>query len=286
MHTTSLILIIVLVASSFVLPSSTAFSADNCQFPVAFNHDVDEEGDLNPHCTGEGTPLIVNGVCNGPDLEVTIVDGDGPFNITATAGQNMPVNGVSTGTTTITGPEKWDGVMVTETTGNTESVTMGTFKCRTNERAVPLIPAHQARLTTPNPLFSWTGITNASRYRVMLFDDKVAANRTVDIRQNTSGPETQLTLIQSLSVGRYFWRVRGRQNRVWSLWSIRFTLFIDPVSAFIVPTPVPFLDEMKAGQTPPTVAAPTIVPGSDGSVPPDRLPPDPTPLPAPPNSRE
>ncbi|MCI0713471.1 MAG: hypothetical protein L0154_25160 [Chloroflexi bacterium] len=283
MRTTGLILIIILVASGFVLPSGTAFSGENCQFPSDFNSRIDEEGDLNPHCTSHGNPLIVTGVCNGPDLEVTIVDGDGPFNITATAGQNMPVNGVSTGTTTIIGPEKWDGVTVTETTGNTEAFIMGTFKCRTNERAVPLLPAHQARLTTPNPLFSWTSITNASRYRVMVFDDKVAATRTVDIRQNTSGAETQLTLTQSLSVGRYFWRVRGRQNRVWSLWSIRFTLFIDPVSAFTVSTPVPFIDGM---QPPPTVAAPTIVPGSDGSAPPDRLPQEPTALPAPPNSRE
>lgn len=171
--------------------------------------------------------LLASATCNGANLEVTITTGDGPFNITATAGVNTPVMGVNIGTTTINGPEKWDDVTVVETTGDTQSLNLGQFKCRSAERPVPLTPAHQSRTTNPNPTFTWTGIAAASNYRVFIFDDANPGDRTVDVRQNSGGP-TQLTVATSLPVGRVFWRVRGRQNRLWSLWSNRFTLFIDP----------------------------------------------------------
>ncbi|MCI0708705.1 MAG: hypothetical protein L0154_00945 [Chloroflexi bacterium] len=171
--------------------------------------------------------LAASATCSNEDLAVTIAAGDGPFNITASAGVNTPVLGVGTGTTFIQGPEKWDNLTVTETTGDAESINLGQFKCRTDERPVPLTPAHLSRTTNPFPTFSWTAITVANNYRVFVFDDKVAANRTVDIRQNSGGP-TSMVLSTPLPNGRLFWRVRGRQNRVWSLWSIRFTLFKDP----------------------------------------------------------
>ncbi|MCI0708707.1 MAG: hypothetical protein L0154_00955 [Chloroflexi bacterium] len=172
--------------------------------------------------------LAVSAVCNGPVLEVTITSGEGPFDITASAGVNTPVSGVNLGTTSINGPEKWDDLTVTETTGNLETINLGQFKCRSAERPTPLTPAHQSRTTNPFPTFSWTAISSANNYRVFVYDDPDAADRTVDIRENSGGP-TNMTLSTPLPNGRLFWRVRGRQNRIWSLWSVRFTLFKDPL---------------------------------------------------------
>ena len=155
-------------------------------------------------------------------------------------------------------------------------INLGQYKCRTDERPDLLWPPHLYRTTNPHPYFSWTAITDASNYRVFLFDDKVVANRTVDVRQNSGGP-TNLTMTQSLMPDRYFWRVRGRQNRIWSLWSVRFTLFVDPV----VFAP----DGQDATPVPPVGPAPTLQP-TIGVPPNDEVTPVATPtLPAPPNSR-
>jgi hypothetical protein len=200
--------------------------------------------------------LVAVADCVNEDLAVAISSGDGPFNITATGGQNTPVIGVDLGTTTIQGPEKWDNVTVTETSGDSESINLGQFKCRTDERPVPLVPAHRAHVTGTTPTFSWAGISDANNYRVFLFDDKVVANRTVDIRQNSGGP-TYLTLSTPLPAKRLFWRVRGRQNRVWSLWSVRFTLFVDAVASMASPpvfTPVPTIN--LGPMIPPTLPPP------------------------------
>jgi hypothetical protein len=213
------------------------------------------------------SPLAVNALCNDENLAVAITSGDGPFNITASAGINTPVNGVGIGLTIINGPEKWDNLTVTETGGDTESINLGQFKCRTDERPVPLSPAHRSRTTNPFPTFSWTGISGANNYRLFVFDNKVVANRTVDIRQNSGGP-TSMTLSVPLPDGRLFWRLRGRQNRVWSLWSVRFTLFKDPVVPLSVNTPIPTINLNP--------------PPFDNSAPP--VGPAPT-FPAPPNSR-
>jgi predicted extracellular nuclease len=225
--------------------------------------------------------LAASAVCVDENLIVSITAGDGPFNITASAGINTPVNGVGIGTVSIPGPEKWDDLKVTETAGDLESINLGQFKCRTDERPVPLTPPHRSRTTDPFPLFSWTAITNANNYRVFIFDDKSAITRTVDIRQN-SGGTTSMMLSTPLPDGRLFWRTRGRQNRVWSLWSIRFTLFKDPAPLLDSNTPVPTLDlnPDTDGSTP--VPVPTI----DQPAPTE--PPAPTvvpTIPSPPNSR-
>ncbi|MCI0713486.1 MAG: hypothetical protein L0154_25240 [Chloroflexi bacterium] len=202
------------------------------------------------------TTLAASAVCNGPDLEVNISSGNGPFDITASAGINMPVNGVSVGTSIITGPEKWDDVTVTETSGDLESVNLGTFKCRSDERPTPLTPAHQAHISDTTPTFTWTAVTDANNYRLFLFDDPVVANRTVDIRENSGGTTSHI-LTQSLPVGRVFWRVRARTNRVWGLWSVRFTLFIDAPPMLNNPAPVPTIGlNPPPGETSPTLPAP------------------------------
>ncbi|MCI0710839.1 MAG: hypothetical protein L0154_11825 [Chloroflexi bacterium] len=193
--------------------------------------------------------LVSSATCVDENVAVTISAGDGPFNITASAGISTPVTNVGLGTTTIAGPEKWDDLTVTETSGDAESVNLGQFKCRSDERPTPLTPEHQSRTTNPHPLFSWTPISNANNYRVFVFDDPDAATRTVDIRQNSGGP-TQLTLTTPLTPDRLFWRVRGRTNRVWSLWSIRFTLFVDAPPA-LVSTPVPTVELNPVSTLPP-----------------------------------
>ncbi|MCI0709224.1 MAG: hypothetical protein L0154_03590 [Chloroflexi bacterium] len=171
--------------------------------------------------------LVASAACVGPDLVVDIVAGDGPFDITASTGINVPVTGVSSGQTVIAGPDKWDDVTVTETGGDLEATNLGTFKCRPPHKPVPLSPAHRATVNTSTPTFTWAGIPDANNYRLFLFDDPVLANRTVDIRENTGSAATSLIPTQSLLPGRYFWRVRGRVNGVWGYWSVRFTLFVE-----------------------------------------------------------
>lgn len=171
--------------------------------------------------------LSTTAACVGPDLAVNIADGNGPFDITASSGINVPVTGVNAGQTVIAGPDKWDDVTITETGGDLETTNLGTFKCRPSETPVPQSPAHRATVNTANPTFTWTGIPDANNYRLFIFDDRNPATRTVDIRQNTNSPATSLTPTQSLTPGRYFWRVRGHVNNVWSLWSVRYTLFVE-----------------------------------------------------------
>jgi predicted outer membrane repeat protein len=73
-------------------------------------------------------PLVAAAACNGNDLDVTITAGDHNFDITG-AGSGLPLNGVGTGTHTLTGPDTWTGVRVTELTGDTESANLGDFTC-------------------------------------------------------------------------------------------------------------------------------------------------------------
>lgn len=209
---------------------------------------------LSPTPTFTDTPpLAVTAQCIDPNLEVTILNGDGPFQISASAGINLPVMIFTPGPVTINGPEKWDDLTVTEMSGNFESINLGQFKCRPLEIPQPQLPAHRSRTTKRFPVFSWTPIPNANTYRVFVFDDRVATNRTVDMRQNSIGAATELVFAQPLPIGRLFWRVRGRVNRIWGYWSIRFTLFVDPVPAQFVQTPAPTLN---------TYPVMTPVPGS------------------------
>ncbi|MCI0713593.1 MAG: hypothetical protein L0154_25780 [Chloroflexi bacterium] len=199
--------------------------------------------------------LEVNATCEHPDLKVVVLEGQGPFNITASGGGNVPVT-VGYETSFINGPDKWDDLTVTEQSGDGQSINLGQFKCRPLEIPTPLMPPHQSRTTNTSPTFSWTSIPDANRYRVFLFDDKVAASRTVDMRQNTIGSETSLVFQNPLPIGRLFWRVRGRVNNVWGYWSIRFTLFVDPPTAQeSVVTPVPTI-QLDA---PTSVPVPTLI---------------------------
>jgi hypothetical protein len=197
-------------------------------------------------------------VCNGPNLEVTIFSGDAPFNITASAGINMPVLGIGPGTMIVFGPEKWDDVWIIETTGDGELLDLGQFKCRSNQRPIQISPPHQTRTTNAYPLFSWQSFPDANNYRVFLFDNKVISQRTVDIRENSDGALSMI-LSQPLNLGRYFWRVRARVNRVWSLWSTRWTLWVDPVDSVADPLPTIELNPTLV-PLPTLMSVPTLAP--------------------------
>ncbi len=109
-------------------PTSTGVK--NATITIA-NDDSDETL-YNFAITGTGTDiyaLAAAAVCNGDNLDVTITAGNAPFNITGTSGPGLPLNGVGTGTYTLTGPDTWTGVTVNETTGDTETSTLGDFTC-------------------------------------------------------------------------------------------------------------------------------------------------------------
>lgn len=192
---------------------------------------------------------------NSENLNITILAGDGPFHITASAGVNLPRYNVGVGTTIIDGPEKWDNVTVTENDGNFQSINFGQFKCYPNGRPTQLSPTHRARTTNPYPVFSWLSFPEASNYRVWLFDDPDLPERTVDIRQN-SGGALSMSLSRALSPGRYFWRMRARVNRIWSRWSTRWALFIDPAAD---PAQLPVV-QINADQSAPAITTnPTVL---------------------------
>ncbi|MCI0712082.1 MAG: hypothetical protein L0154_18145 [Chloroflexi bacterium] len=220
--------IIYFVRSNITSSSDTNYNGLNPADVIVVNSD----DEVPPPPTPSDT-LLASVSCDHPNMLVRIFSGQAPFRVSASSPSiNVPKTYNTLGVFQINGPDKWDDLTVAETSGDEESVNLGTVKCRPLEIPIPELPAHQARLTIPRPLFRWSAIPDANRYRVFLFDNKVASERTVDIRQNSVGSATQLRLDTPLDVGRYFWRVRGRVNRVWGFWSVRFTLFIDPATTF------------------------------------------------------
>lgn len=72
--------------------------------------------------------LLVEADCNGPNLEITIYNGDPPFNLTG-SGTDLPQMGVGTGLHILTGPSSWQNVTITEVNGNQEVENLGNFTC-------------------------------------------------------------------------------------------------------------------------------------------------------------
>jgi hypothetical protein len=73
--------------------------------------------------------LAASATCVGSNLQVTISEGEGVFNITATSGPNMPLNGAGFSTYSFTGPALWQNVTVSETKGDEQSLNLGDFSC-------------------------------------------------------------------------------------------------------------------------------------------------------------
>ncbi|MBN1310768.1 MAG: DUF11 domain-containing protein [Anaerolineae bacterium] len=78
---------------------------------------------------GCGGKLVASAACNGAVLEVTIDQGDGPFDITGTGGNGLPMIGVGAGTFSLVGPGTWTGLTVTEIGGNGEQFHLGDVTC-------------------------------------------------------------------------------------------------------------------------------------------------------------
>ncbi|MCI0711518.1 MAG: hypothetical protein L0154_15290 [Chloroflexi bacterium] len=213
-------------------------------------------------------PLLASAACIGEDLEVAITDGNEPFEVTSSNGSapGVPANIVSNGPTVISGPGKWNDLTITETLG-IDSSNLGNFRCRPAEHPVPLSPAHRSRTTNPNPGFAWKGLADANNYRLWLYSETVNG-LDFELLENTGGA-TSYVPVSPLIPRRYFWRVRGRVNNIWSRWSARFTLFIDPpvsdLPAVQQPTPVPAIDLAPPNSRddvapPPITLPPTIAP--------------------------
>jgi hypothetical protein len=90
----------------------------------------------------------------------------------------------------------------------------------------PVSPTHKAHTTDTTPTFTWTQVSGADMYRVRVYKEDLS----YDVKERTVGnTATSFTWQENLSVGKYLWRVRGRNgaSQVWSLYSARFTLFVD-----------------------------------------------------------
>lgn len=277
--------------------------------PLVNNVNVTAANDPNPtnntdsEITSFAVPLSATATCinNDSDLQVSITAGNGPFDITG-GGAGLPVLGVGAGSYTFVGPNQWN-VVVSETQGDLETINFGTIKCKGNVTPIPISPTNNSTISDQTPTFTWTAVTDATSYKLILVDNAKAPLRTLEILHFT--PNTSATLAQVLPPGQYYWRVAARIGYVYTPWS--------PVSTFTIDTGVPLtfappntgaewdtsLDfdvstgaEVSVAPTIPTVAFPqdgavvvppqsnpaategTTLPGADGSAPP-----------APPNSR-
>jgi hypothetical protein len=121
---------------------------------------------------------------------------------------------------------------------------------------VQIGPVHRHRQTNPYVTFSWNPVFAAQKYRVFVFDNKYAKQRTVDIRENTVGAPTSHTLTVPLAPGRYFWRMREKRDRLWSLWTTRWVLFIDPQPASFQATSAPLVAPNEGPLIQPTLPPP------------------------------
>lgn len=100
--------------------------------------------------------LQASAACDGDNLDVTITDGDGPFLIEAT-GSNSPSEPTtvsSTGTYTLTGPDRWDNLQVTEQGGDGETASLGIYNCVNLNGSIIIpdgAPTTTAGIATPYP---------------------------------------------------------------------------------------------------------------------------------------
>lgn len=109
----------------------------------AFSFDLDidsDDADENPYdiaVSGTGTnSLAATAACHGDDLRGQITAGDGPFDITG-SGPDLPIYGVGLGQYESEGPDLWQNVIITETTGDMESINLGDFDCYIQSRSAP-----------------------------------------------------------------------------------------------------------------------------------------------------
>jgi uncharacterized repeat protein (TIGR01451 family) len=78
---------------------------------------------------GCGGMLAASVVCSNGNLDVTIDQGDGPFDVTGVSGSSLPLSGVGIGTVSLVGPNTWTGLTITELGGDGEQLLLGDFTC-------------------------------------------------------------------------------------------------------------------------------------------------------------
>jgi hypothetical protein len=94
--------------------------------------------------------------------------------------------------------------------------------------AVPptlISPAHRAHITDTTPKFTWSSVTGALSYRLMIYLE----DRSFEYKKRTFNTTYTLTNAEALTPAKYLWRVRTQDEgcSTWTTWSTRNTLFID-----------------------------------------------------------
>jgi hypothetical protein len=86
-------------------------------------------------------------------------------------------------------------------------------------------PVHRAHTTDTTPSFSWSTVTGAQSYRVMVYTE----DRSFEYKKRVFVTSYTLTSAEALTPAKYLWRVRTQDAvcSTWSTWSVRNTLFID-----------------------------------------------------------
>jgi hypothetical protein len=92
-----------------------------------------------------------------------------------------------------------------------------------------LAPPHRLHTTTTLPTFTWSQVNGTDIYRLWVY----SKNRTYIFKTRTFGETaTSYTMTTPLTPNHYLWRTRARNsiNQLWSLWSLRYTLFVESVA--------------------------------------------------------
>jgi hypothetical protein len=86
-------------------------------------------------------------------------------------------------------------------------------------------PEHRAHSPYTNPSFGWTSVNKAQSYRLMVYTE----DRTFEFKKRTFDTTYTLNTSEALTSGtKYLWRTRTQNScNNWSVWSARYTLFID-----------------------------------------------------------
>ncbi|MBN1122834.1 MAG: hypothetical protein JXJ17_17290 [Anaerolineae bacterium] len=94
-----------------------------------------ETYDITSWTAASGCPatLIASVRCDVDDLEIRILEGDGPFDVTGT-GTQLPIlgTGLMINDPALDGPGEWTGVTISETGGDLETIAFGDFDCERN----------------------------------------------------------------------------------------------------------------------------------------------------------
>ncbi|MBN1429491.1 MAG: DUF11 domain-containing protein [Anaerolineae bacterium] len=120
---------------------------------------VETTGDMEQRQLGDFTcpapaRLAATATCQGANLQIAVTGGDAPLNITGT-GPGLPRNSAGIGTTTVAGPGNWTGLVIAETAGDLEQLSLGDIAC--TQQPVPIIMPGGGDLAVFDPALSKSG---------------------------------------------------------------------------------------------------------------------------------